>query len=48
MTSPITIASIVEGDGEVSALPVLLRRITTELQVWNVRIPPPRRVPRTN
>ncbi|MDP9845492.1 DUF4276 family protein [Streptosporangium lutulentum] len=44
---PITIASIVEGDGEVSALPVLLRRIAGSLSVWNVRIPTPRRIPRS-
>ncbi|SNR93131.1 protein of unknown function [Streptosporangium subroseum] len=47
MIDPITIASIVEGDGEVSALPVLLRRIAETLSVWNVRIPPPRRIPRS-
>ncbi|MER7132601.1 DUF4276 family protein [Streptosporangium saharense] len=47
MTGPVTIASIVEGDGEVSALPVLLRRIAGTLSCWDVRIPPPRRVPRS-
>ncbi|MEU8196609.1 DUF4276 family protein [Microbispora amethystogenes] len=47
VTGPITIASVVEGEGEVSALPVLLRRIAGTLSLWNVRIPPPRRVPRT-
>jgi hypothetical protein len=47
VTGPITIASIVEGDGEVSALPVLLRRIAGTLSVWDVRIPPPRRIPRS-
>ncbi|MBB4918419.1 DUF4276 family protein [Streptosporangium saharense] len=47
MTGPVTIASIVEGDGEVSALPVLLRRIAGALSCWDVRIPPPRRVPRS-
>lgn len=36
---------IVEGDGEVAALPVLLRRIAAELGV-PVRVPPPIRQPR--
>lgn len=47
VTGPVTIAAIVEGDGEVSALPVLLRRIAGTLSVWNVRIPQPRRIPRS-
>ncbi|MEU1731429.1 hypothetical protein [Streptosporangium sp. NPDC020145] len=47
MSGPVTIASIVEGDGEVSALPVLLRRIAGALSRWDVRISPPRRVPRS-
>ncbi|GAA2870688.1 DUF4276 family protein [Streptosporangium fragile] len=44
---PITIASVVEGDGEVSALPVLLRRIAQTFSLWDMRIPPPRRIPRS-
>ncbi|MER7205723.1 hypothetical protein ABT340_01575 [Streptosporangium sp. NPDC000239] len=47
MSGPVTIASIVEGDGEVSALPVLLRRIAGALSRWDVRISPLRRVPRS-
>ncbi|MEV8631084.1 DUF4276 family protein [Streptosporangium sp. NPDC051023] len=47
MTGAVTIAAIVEGEGEVAALPVLLRRIANELSVWDVRIPTPRRVPRS-
>jgi len=40
-----TIASIVEGDGEVTALPKLLHRIAGELGV-SLRTPTPQRVPR--
>ncbi|MEU4406817.1 DUF4276 family protein [Streptosporangium sp. NPDC023963] len=47
MTEAVTIAAVVEGEGEVAALPVLLRRIAEELSVWTVRIPTPRRVPRS-
>ncbi|WP_440066023.1 DUF4276 family protein [Streptosporangium sp. OZ121] len=47
MTEAVTIAAIVEGEGEVAALPVLLRRIALELSVWTIRIPTPRRVPRS-
>jgi len=43
----ITIASIVEGDGEVSALPVLLRRLASEREpVASVNLLPPIRVRR--
>jgi hypothetical protein len=42
-----TIASIVEGDGEVPALPKLLHRIAAELSVPNLLTPTPMRVPRT-
>ena len=31
MTEPIALASIVEGHGEVQALPILLRRIANEV-----------------
>ena len=34
---PPTIASIVEGDGEVAALPKLLHRIAAEIGVTNLR-----------
>src|SRR4051812_40708402 len=43
----ITIASIVEGEGEVSGLPVLLRRIAAEMDVWDLTVPKPYRVPRS-
>jgi hypothetical protein len=43
---PPTIASIVEGDGEVSALPKLLHRIAAELDVPNLLTPIPMRIPR--
>lgn len=43
----ISIASIVEGDGEVSALPVLLRRLAAEVEPATVvDVPPPIRVRR--
>jgi hypothetical protein len=41
-----TIASIVEGDGEVSAVPKLLHRIAAELGVPNLLTPIPMRIPR--
>lgn len=44
---PITIAPAVEGHGEVTALPVLLRRIAAELSVWNLRVTEPLRVPQS-
>jgi hypothetical protein len=44
--APPTIASIVEGDGEVSALPKLLHRIAAELGVPNLLAPTPMRIPR--
>jgi uncharacterized protein DUF4276 len=43
---PPTIASIVEGDGEVRALPKLLHRIAVELGVPELRTSPPMRIPR--
>lgn len=47
MTLPLLIAPVVEGDGEVQALPVLLRRICSEiLGEHHVQIRPPWRVPR--
>src|SRR5437867_11128621 len=43
----ISIASVVEGHGEVDALPVLVRRIAGELNgIWNVQCLPPIRRPR--
>ena len=42
-----TIASIVEGDGEVPALPKLLHRIAAELGVPSLLTPSPMRFPRT-
>jgi Domain of unknown function (DUF4276) len=44
--NPPTIASIVEGDGEVAALPKLLHRIAAELDVPTLRTPTPMRIPR--
>jgi hypothetical protein len=47
VNSPPTIATVVEGHGEVKALPVLLRRIAYELLgVPYVLVPPPYRVKR--
>jgi hypothetical protein len=43
---PPTIASIVEGDGEVRAVPKVLHRIAAELGVPNLLTPTPMRVPR--
>lgn len=42
----VTIASIVEGDGEVRALPKLLFRLAKQFSVLDLRVPPPMRVPR--
>jgi hypothetical protein len=44
--APPTIASIVEGDGEVPALPKLLHRIAAELGAPNLLTPTPMRIPR--
>jgi hypothetical protein len=44
--APPTVASIVEGDGEVPALPKLLHRIAAELGVPNLLTPTPMRIPR--
>ena len=44
--APPTIASIVEGDGEVRALPKLLHRIAAELGAPNLLTPTPMRIPR--
>jgi hypothetical protein len=44
----VTIASVVEGHGDVQALPVLLRRITNKLGVYNTNICKPNRVPRSS
>lgn len=45
--APIVIASVVEGDGEVIALPKLLHRIARELGVYELQTPKPMRVPRS-
>ncbi|MEV6502397.1 DUF4276 family protein [Streptomyces prunicolor] len=37
----VTIASVVEGEGEISALPVLLRRLMYETDIWDADIQPP-------
>ncbi|MFF3299961.1 DUF4276 family protein [Streptomyces sp. NPDC002908] len=41
-----TIASVVEGEGELSALPTLLRRLTYEAELWDANILKPYRVGR--
>lgn len=41
-----TIQPIVEGHGEVQALPVLLRRLLHEMEVWEVRVGRPMRYSR--
>lgn len=43
---PVTIASVVEGEGEVRALPKLLFRLAAESAIADLRVPPPMRVPR--
>lgn len=43
---PVTIASIVEGEGEVKAVPKLLYRLAREFSVPDLRVPEPMRVPR--
>jgi hypothetical protein len=40
------VASIVEGDGEVPALPKLLHRIAAEIGVPSLLTPTPMRIPR--
>ncbi|WP_131742121.1 DUF4276 family protein [Actinomadura roseirufa] len=40
------LSSIVEGHGEVAALPVMLRRLCARANIYNVAIPPPVRIPR--
>lgn len=42
----VTIASIVEGHGEVTGLPKLLYRIAGQLSIWDLRVPVPRQMPR--
>lgn len=37
----VTIASVVEGEGEITALPVLLRRLMYRAQIWDADIQPP-------
>lgn len=46
MTLGATIASVVEGEGELAALPALLRRITYGLDIWDANIRRPFRVGR--
>lgn len=36
---PVTIACVVEGHGETSATPTLVRRIAGELSIWQVNLP---------
>lgn len=47
MTESVTIASVVEGHGDVAALPILVRRVANECyDCYDVLIPKPHRVPR--
>lgn len=46
--SGVTIASIVEGEGEVGALRKVLHRIALVEQEWELRTPKPHRVPRSS
>jgi len=48
VSGAIVIASVVEGHGEVTGLPVLLRRIASERHGVHVNAPKPHRVPRAN
>ncbi len=43
---PVTIACVVEGHGEVTALPKLIYRIAHQFSVWDLRVPNPYRIPR--
>jgi hypothetical protein len=43
---PVTITSIVEGEGDVAAMPKLLHRIAAELGINGLRTPKPFRIPR--
>lgn len=43
---PVTIASVVEGEGEVRALPKLLFRLARQLSVADLRVPDPMRLSR--
>lgn len=42
----VTIACIVEGQGEVTALPKVLYRIASQFSVGDLRVPTPHRIPR--
>jgi Domain of unknown function (DUF4276) len=46
-TDRITLACVVEGEGEQVALPKVLFRIAHESSVWNLYVPVPKRVPRS-
>ena len=43
---PVTIACIVEGQGEVLGVPKLIYRIAHQLAIWDLRVPTPYRIPR--
>jgi hypothetical protein len=45
--APVTIASVVEGHGEVYAVPKLLYRIAADLGIPLLTPKPPRRIPRS-
>lgn len=44
--NPPTIASVVEGEGELDALPVVLRRLAYAAEIWDVNVRPPHLVDR--
>lgn len=46
-SAPPVIASVVEGEGEIVAVPKLLNRIARDLGVWRISTPRPARVPRS-
>jgi uncharacterized protein DUF4276 len=43
----VTIACVVEGEGEQAALPKVLFRIAHESSIWGLHVPVPKRVPRS-
>lgn len=46
-TDRVTIACVVEGEGEQAALPKVLFRIARESSIWGLHVPVPKRVPRS-
>ncbi|WP_338702290.1 DUF4276 family protein [Streptomyces sp. Q6] len=46
MSERVTIGSVVEGEGELSALPTLLRRLAYEAEIWDAHVRKPHRIGR--